>query len=116
VVKIQGPNLYVRQIFCRTVTIRTNVPRINRIKNARKKLNQTITDELGIQLGTGSVKLNPDRVFELLKKKAKTTSINISFDHRKNEGRDEVLLGFIPIIDTHQHSPTKVFPIALFCG
>jgi len=94
----------------------SSIPRINQLKTARKSLNKQISEELRVENKGGSVQLDPEKVYLKMNSKTPSTTIKISFDHRKNEGRNEILVGLIPVVDNLQHSPISVYPIALYYG
>jgi len=92
-------------------------PKLYTLKKERKILNTNIIQQLGITQKEGSVIVDPEKVAELIAlKHGEVESLKITMDHRKNEGRNELLLGLIPVCDGVLHSPTAVYPIALFHG
>jgi len=93
------------------------IPSLAAVKKARRNLNAQITLDLGVTFSDGIINLKPQLVLNLIKKRhANLEFVKVTFDHRRNEGRDEVLVGLIPITPKAQHSPNFVYPILLYCG
>jgi len=92
------------------------VPPLKDIKKARMELNQRIIESLKVVHENGIVSLDPESVLKFILKKHATNDFKITFDHRKNEKRDEVLVALIPVVENRQHSPHLVYPLMLYCG
>jgi len=90
-----------------------NLPTLHKVRNARQAMNKAIEQDLGIEFKDSCIKANPEKVLQLIcKKHPGVLEIKLTFDHHINEGRDEVLVAFIPVIPKGQHSPYYVYPLA----
>jgi len=84
-------------------------------KKERKKENALIDEIFETKKEIGMIKAKVSRVFEMVRIIHKTNVFKVTFDLRKNESRDEVLIAIIPAENSkayHIHSPLSSF---VFC-
>lgn len=93
------------------------LPSLNKVKKERSDVNANIHKLLDVKTGPGIIYCDPVRVMSLIKQTHNTTQYKITFDHRKNEGRDETLLALIPGSPTTiTHCPTAIYPVMIYVG
>lgn len=92
----------------------SNFPPLTKVKAERLRVNQHIKELFQVAESAGKASCSVIKVLQLISEKYNTSTFKLTFDHRKNEERDEVLLALIPTCISH--SPNMVYPVVMYVG
>jgi hypothetical protein len=94
------------------------LPPLHQVKAARKATNFVIEEKLGVTASDSIIRATVANVLALVLELHDVEKVKFAFDHRRNEGRDEVLACLIPVVKKTeaQHSAHIVYPLMLFVG
>lgn len=94
--------------------VASTFPSLTKVKAERQHLNNLIKTSLQVVEAEGSVYCSVVKALSLINHIHNSKNYKLTFDHRRNEERDEVLLAMIP--SNISHSPNLVFPVAMYVG
>jgi hypothetical protein len=98
------------------------LPSLKKVKQVRALKNSNIEKKFNIQKRDHIIYASIKEVLSFAKEKHNTNTFKFTFDHRKNEGQDKVLIAIIPenisatTTSSSSHTPNHVYPICLYVG